>query len=150
MANDIDNAISRLQAIAIQCTVPNAGPGTTSLRAAPNYPLEDAAALPIAIAHLSLGTVSPDNATTARILPTVQVDFHFSRVSMKNAYTQIDAVAQDFSQRLCGDPSLNGTISTIVFPVEFSVTPAQWDKVTTQMLSFVIQIKILHNPTAST
>lgn len=150
MANDIDNAILRLQAIALQCTIPNSGPSSTALKAAPNYPIEDATALPIAIAHLSNGTASPDNASTARILPTVNVDFHFSRISLKNAYTQIDAVAQDFSQRLCGDPTLSGIISTIVFPVTFNVMPAQWDKITTQMLSFTIPMKLLKTPTAST
>ena len=148
--SDIDDAISRLQAIALQCSIPSAGPASTSLKAAPAYPIEDATALPMAIACLTSGTASPDNASTARILPTVRVDFHFSRVSLKNAYTQADAVAQEYSQRLCGDPTLNGTVSTIVFPVNFTVSPAQWDKITTQMLSFTIPLKLLKTPTAST
>ncbi len=149
MSNTVDDAISRLQAIALQCTIPN-GTSTTTLKSAPAYPMEDATALPLAIAHLASGTASPDNASTARILPTVNVDFHFSRISLKNAYAQVDAVAQDYSQRLCGDPTLNGVVSTIVFPVNFTVSPAQWDKITTQMLSFTIQLKLLKTPTAST
>ena len=148
--SDIDDAISRLQAIALQCSIPSAGPSSTALKAAPAYPIEDATALPMAIACLTSGTASPDNASTARILPTVRVDFHFSRVSLKNAYAQADAVAQEFSQRLCGDPTLNGTVSTIIFPVNFTVSPAQWDKITTQMLSFTIPLKLLKTPTAST
>lgn len=143
MTNNIDNAIARLQAIALQCT-------STTIKAAPNYPAEDAMVLPLSIAYLASGSVSADNATDTRILPTINVDFHFSRLSMKNAYTQIDAIAQEFSQRLGGDPTLNGTVSTIVFPVTFSTGPTQWDKVITQMLRFVVPVKILQTPTAST
>lgn len=150
MANSIDNAIARLQDIAIQCTIPNAGPSSTTLKAAPDYPIEDASALPISIAHLDSGDTNVDNASTARILPMIAVDFHFSRISMKNAYTQIDAVAQEFSQRLAGDPTLNGTISTIIFPVHWRVVPSQWDKITTQALIFNILVKLLANPTVST
>ena len=143
MPNNIDNAISRLQALALQCT-------SATIKAAPNYPIEDASVLPLAIAHLSTGEVNADNSNTARIKPTINVDFHFSRISLKNAYTQIDAIAQEFSARLCGDPTLNGTVSTIIFPISFSVSPTQWDKIITQMLTFTIPVKVLTNPQAST
>lgn len=151
MANDIDNAVSRLQAIALQCNIPNASVSGTTLKLAPDYPVEDAMALPMSIAHLANGTFHPDNASTARILPIVYVDFHFSRQSIKLAYTQADAVAQEYAQRLCGDPTLNDTVSTIVFDeASFTVTPTMWDKIPTQMLRFTVPLKLLKTPTPST
>jgi len=142
MANDIDNAIARLQSLALQCS-------SVTIKAAPTYPVEDAGVLPLAIAHLSSGNVNPSDATMARIFPTINVDFHFSRVSLRQAYAQIDAIVQEYSKRLCGDPTLNGNVASIVFPVQFNITPAKWDSVFTQMLSFTIPLKILDAPTAS-
>jgi len=135
----IDNAIARLQDIALSCT-------DTVVKSAPDYPIEDATSLPLVITHIISGTGTADNATTAHLDFTVNVDFHFSRVNIKDAYTRIDKIIPEYLQRLCGDPTLNGTIDTIVFPVSFAVSPAQWDTVTTQMVSFTVPIKTLENP----
>ena len=66
---------------------------------------------------------------------------------MKVAYSQLDVIIPDFSKRLAGDPTLGGTVDTIVFPVSFEVGPAQLDAIVTQMASFSIPIKIKTTPT---
>ena len=135
----IDNAISRLQAIALSCT-------STTIKAAPDKPPEDASILPLAVAHITTGSGTADNATDARLLLNVGVDIHFSHVSLKSAYTQINAIIPEYLERLCGDPTLVGNVDTIVFPVTFTVAPAEWDKITTQMVSFIVPLKFKESP----
>jgi len=136
----IDDAITRLQYHALAIT------GTT-VRGAPPYPVEDATVLPLAIAYISDGTGSIDDSTTARLLLTVKVDFHVNRISMKSAYTELNAIIPEYLKRLAGDPTLNGKVDTIVFPVMFQVMPAQWDRIITQMASFSIPLKFRETPT---
>jgi C4-dicarboxylate transporter len=136
----IDNAVQRLQTIALAIT-------SETVRGAPSYPVEDASVLPLAIAHIASGSGQADEATTARLLLTVNVDFHVSRVSMKSAYTQLNNIIPEFLQRLAGDPTLSGNVDSIVFPVTFNVSAAQWDRVVTQMASFAVPLKFRETPT---
>ncbi len=137
----IDDAVARLQYHALAIT-------SETVRGAPSYPVEDASVLPLAIAYISSGTGSVDDSTTARLLLTVNVDIHVNRVvSMKSAYGQLNNIIPEYLQRLAGDPTLNGKVDTIIFPVSFTVTPAQWDRAVTQMVSFSIPLKFRENPT---
>ena len=136
----IDDAIARLQYHALAIT-------STTVRGAPAYPVEDATVLPLAIAYISDGTGSADDSTTARLLLTVKVDFHVNRMSMKSAYTELNNIIPEYLRRLAGDPTLNGKVDTIVFPVSFQVMPAQWDRVVTQMASFSVPLKFRETPT---
>lgn len=135
----IDDAIARLQDIALACTA-------VKVRGAPDYPVEDAGVLPLAIAYPADGSCSAEDATTARMLLTLRVDIHVSRISIKAAYQQINAIIPEYLRRLAGDPTLSGAVDTIVFPVTFSVAPAEWDKVVTQMVSFTIPVKVRETP----
>jgi hypothetical protein len=136
----IDDAVARLQYHALAIT-------STTVRGAPSYPVEDATVLPLAIAYISEGTGSADDSTTARLLLTVKVDFHVSRMSMKSAYTELNNIIPEYLRRLAGDPTLNGKVDTIIFPVTFAVMPAQWDRVVTQMASFSVPLKFRDTPT---
>jgi hypothetical protein len=136
----IDDAIGRLQYHALAIT-------SETVRGAPSYPTEDASVLPLAIAYIANGTGSADDASTARLLLTVNVDFHVNRMSMKSAYTQLNNIIPEYLRRLAGDPTLNAKVDTIVFPVSFTVMPAQWDKVVTQMASFQVPLKFRETPT---
>jgi hypothetical protein len=136
----IDDAIGRLQYHALAIT-------SETVRGAPSYPTEDASVLPLAIAYIANGTGSADDASTARLLLTVNVDFHVNRMSMKSAYTQLNNIIPEYLRRLAGDPTLNAKVDTIVFPVSFTVVPAQWDKVVTQMASFQVPLKFRETPT---
>ena len=136
----IDDAVARLQyhALAISSEI---------VRGAPSYPTEDASVMPLAIAYSANGTGSIDDSTTARLLLTVNVDFHVNRTSMKSAYTQLNNIIPEYLRRLAADPTLNAKVDTIVFPVSFTVMPAQWDRITTQMASFQVPLKFRETPT---
>jgi hypothetical protein len=139
----IDLAIARLQDIALSCT-------DVAITHAPDYPIEDATTLPLAIAHIVGGQGTADNASTARLDLTISVDIHLPRVNIKDTYQKIDALIPEYLRRLCGDPTLNGTVDTIVFPVPVLVSPAQWDTLTTQMVSFTVPIKAIETPITTT
>ena len=140
MASLIDDAVARLQYHALAIT-------SATVRGAPSYPTEDASVMPLAIAYISDGSGSVDDSTSARLLLTLKVDFHVSRFSMKSAYTELNNIIPEYLRRLAADPTLNGKVDTIVFPVTFQVMPAQWDKITTQMATFSVPCKFRETPT---
>ena len=138
----VDSAIARLQDIVQSCT-------DTTVTSAPDYPIEDATSLPLAITHITDGTGNADNATTAQLNLNLSVDVHFARVNIKDAYTRINKIIPEFLCRLAGDPTLNGTVDTIIFPVAVSVAPAQWNTIVTQMVTFTVPVKLLETPIAT-
>jgi hypothetical protein len=135
----IDDAIVKLQTHALALS-------TVTVRAAPSYPTEDSSVLPLAIAHIIEGSGQADESSTARLLLTVGVDFHFTRTALKKSYTDIDLVIPEFLKRLAGDPTLGSTVDTIVFPVTFTVTPADWGSVMTQAVFFRVPLKFREDP----
>jgi hypothetical protein len=135
----VDDAIAKLQDHILACT-------TVTVKQAPDYPVDNASMLPLAIAHLVEGSGQADTADQVRLLLTANVDVHFARNSLKDAYQKIDKIAVEYLQRLAGDPTLGGTVDTIVFPVTFTVIPTQWDTIATQQISFVVQFKELTTP----
>jgi len=140
----IDTAIARLQALALTSGTTD---GTVTVNFAPNYPVEDSSVLPMAITHIISGTASLDNATTLRFQPTVAVDFLFSRLNLKQAYTEINTVAVNFAKLLGGDPTLNSSVDTINFPVQMTTSPVEFNKVILELLRFEIPLKTLETPT---
>jgi hypothetical protein len=136
-----DTAIDRIQAIAMACS---------GIKAAPTKPVDDAGVLPMAITHITAGSFTEVNATDGKLMVNISADFHFDRQILRLTYTAIDALIPEFLQRLGGDPTLAGSVSTIVFPVVFQVSPAQWDSITTQMVTFTIPLKFdLLTPTVT-
>jgi hypothetical protein len=100
----------------------------------------------LVITHITGGQGNADNASTAHLDLTLSVDIHFARLNIKDTYQRIDKIIPEYLCRLCGDPTLAGTIDTIVFPVPVLVSPAQWDSIVTQMVSFTVPIKTLEAP----
>jgi hypothetical protein len=45
-------------------------------------------------------------------------------------------------RRLAGDPSLNGEVSTVVFPVNVEVSPMKWNNQDTLMAAFTVPVKV--------
>jgi hypothetical protein len=136
----IDDAILQLQTHALELTSEN-------IKSAPSYPVETAASMPLVITYISEGTAEAVEATTVKMLYTINVDFHVNRTSMKSAYTQINNIIPEYIQRLAGDPTLGDTVDTINFPISFTVGPAQWDTMVTQMASLSIPVKFRESPT---
>lgn len=145
----IDNAIARVQDIVQACT-------TVTFKSAPDYPVENIEPFPCSICYIEGGTFHLTNKTVHHNFPTLALELHFSRVNLKQAYQQINAIAIEFPRRLAGDPTLNSTITTIVStpdsPVAYEVRPFFWTpqgvqpQVVTMMLKFTIPIKTLQAP----
>jgi hypothetical protein len=140
----VDSAISRLAALALACSSSD-----VTIKFAPEKPVDDATTLPLVISHIISGQGVASNSTTLQFEPVIAVDFHFSRISLRQAYTEINAVVPAYMNRLAGDPTLSGSVDTIQFPVTYEVTPADWDKVTTQMLRFSVSVKTLETPVST-
>ncbi len=149
--SSIDDAIARIQAIALEMT-------TVQIKSAPDYPIETLDPLPMATSYLGGGDFQLTNATIHHNFPVITVEFHFSRLNLKQASQQVNAVAVEFPQRLAGDPTLNDTVVTIVGGADrripYTVRPFTWREqsatqspLITQMLSFAVPVKLLKDPT---
>jgi hypothetical protein len=149
-AVSIDSAIARLQDISQALT-------SVVIKSAPDYPIENEEPLPMSVAYLASGSFEAVNKDALKFLPKVNVEFHFSRVNLKQAYQQIYAVALEYSKRLQGDPTLAAAVHTIYGngddTVPFTVRPFVWRERTatsaafaTQMLMFEITLKTLESP----
>jgi hypothetical protein len=128
----IDTTILRIQVLADACVGVNNTPA---------YPTDDASVLPLAITHITGGNITQVNATDTKLIINISTDVHFDRNILRLTYQKIDAFIPDFIQRLGGDPTLASSASTIIYPVQFTVGPAEWDSIITQMVTFTIPIK---------
>lgn len=130
----IDNAILKLQAHAL--AIPD-------INAAPAHIVEDSMVMPMSLAYIASGEGSVDGRGTCRLILTVNVDIHFSRLSLTMAYQQMQSLIPTYLQRLAGDPTLGGTVDTIIFPVTCMVMPYEWSQSVTEMVRFSVPLKFL-------
>ena len=139
----IDTAIARLQDLVQGCT-------TVTIKSAPDYPIENADPFPMSIAYISGVSAYAMNATTTPIFPVITLEIHFSRVNLRDTYIKLNAIALELPKRIAGDPTLNGTVDTVIMtrdePLEGTITPFDWGGVKSEMLKFQIRVKMLETP----
>jgi hypothetical protein len=135
----IDDAIAYIQDIVLSST-------DLQIKNAPDYPTDSALQMPQVITHLSSGSGSQDNATSTRLLLNINTDVYLNATVIKLTYQSIDKFAFEFLRRLGGKPNLNGNVDSIVWPVEFDVSPSEYNKIPAVLLSFTIPVKILTTP----
>lgn len=142
MASEVANAIARIQDIVGALT-------TVTFKSYPDFPIENADPFPMAITYESAGDFFCVG-KTVYIFPVIRTEMHFSRVNLKNAYTNIYNVSIEFAERLAGDPTLNATVETIIMTdaqrVSFLSRPFDWGSVKSEALIFEIPIKLLKAP----
>jgi hypothetical protein len=143
MSNAIDSATARIQDIVLAMT------GIT-IKSAPDYPIENADPFPFVASYAGDGTATAVNATLLENFPALFVEFHLSRVNIKQMQQQINAVVYEFPARLAGDPTLAGYVDTINFPISYTVAPFNWGKVQSQRVLFTLPVKVKENPVATT
>lgn len=160
MPNAIDNAITRMQNIAqALSTLTDVSGGSVTIKSALDYPVENVEPFPCAICYVGGGQFMLTNASIHHNFPSLNVEFHFSRVNLRQAYLQIGQTVLEFPKRLAGDPTLDGSIDTILAgrdtPVTYTVRPYQWTPqgvtpiIMSQMLLFTIPIKTLQAPVST-
>jgi hypothetical protein len=139
MANAIDNAVVRVQDIVLQMS-------SITIKSAPDYPIENADPCPFVATYAGSGEFYAGNGTMLKNFPVLNVEFHFSRVNIKQMQQQINAVAYEFPRRIAGDPTLNGTVETVVMTEErripYTVAPFEWANTATQRLLFQLPLKL--------
>jgi len=140
MRSVIDQAINAIQNMALEIQ-------PIDIKAAPDYPVDSALILPLAITHITGGTGQADDSTQARLLLDVNCDIHLQRENIAMTYQQINQIIPDFLKRLAGNPTLDGTVQTINFPVSVTVQPVDFNGIPTHMVSFAIPLKFLETPT---
>lgn len=139
----IDNAIARLQDLVQACT-------TVTIKSADDYPKEVADAFPYSIGYLGSGAFQFTNSSTIHMFPSIILEIHFNRSNLKFAYQCINAIGLELPRRLAADPTLNGTVSTIVATesnrVQWEVGPFEYNNIKSQVLKYDIPVKTLQTP----
>ena len=130
----IDDTITRLQQIALLTA-------SGRITAAPQAPIESASRLPMAVAYISGGNASATHSGDATLFLNITVEIHVNEQTLKSAFADLNAIIPDYLQRLCGDPTLNSNVTTIIYPVTFDVAPSQWATVKTAAAIFTIPCK---------
>ena len=142
----IDDAVVKIQTHALLVTYDDADSKT--IRSAPNYPVESASVLPLAVTYVGEGECQRDNSTDVRLLYTMVTEIHVDPTHLRSAFSQLNNIIVDFEKRLAGDPTLDGTVDTITFPIlHEEPSGALWNDNTTMMVRFKIPIKIKTTPT---
>lgn len=131
-------AVARVQAIAKQCT---------GMKSTPAQPTETVEVLPITISWPEDGTLTPNDATFTTGLHTIRCEMHVNRAMLRLAVQTLTGWAEQFPKLLAGDPTLDGAVDTIVFPVTYTVQSIQWDDTPTLALVWRVPVKILAAPT---
>jgi hypothetical protein len=143
MASEIDNAVARLADLALGMT-------TITLKSAPDYMVENVEPCPFAAIYASGVRTYATNSTVLHNFVTIAVEFHVSRVNIKLMQQQANAIMYEFPRRLAGDPTLNGTVETILFsadnPIEATSGPFEWGQVTTHRILFPVPVKFRPAP----
>jgi len=133
----VATALTRLRALASGCT-------SVTIKSVPVTPKENIDPLPMAVVRIESLTGHVEN-MALYCLVTAVVEFHFSRVNIKQSYEQSDAIFVEFMQRLGGDPTLGGAVSTIQVsresPVQANAGVTEWQDVTTRTIQFLVTFK---------
>lgn len=142
----ISGAIARLQAL----TQAAALSANFKIREAPDTPIQSAAQLPLSIAYISGANGGAEDATWNLVRYTLTVEIHFNAASLRNVYTQLNAIIPALMRYLSGDPTLSGEVESIIYPVNVTVAPSNFDGVPTIGAVVEMQVKVLagHLPEA--
>lgn len=135
-------AVGRIQELVAQLT---------NIRAAPAWPLENLDALPMAMSWPTGGEVGAGDDTYCKGIHRIRTEIYQSRVTLPQAVSTLAAYAESFPKILSGDPTLDGEVDTIVFPVSYTMQPIQFGSGTTVLaLVFETTVKIMGVSSTST
>lgn len=133
----LTTAISRLQFHALACT---------GVKAAPDNPPDNISVFPFAFAYPERGDLMAEAADQARDIHTVIVEFHVNRTLLNAAVNTAKGYIEEYAHKLVNDPTLNGTVSTILFGERQHITyefgRLEWNTVQTIGVRFHVPIKV--------
>ena len=107
------------------------------IKSAPDYPGNGI--LPIAIAHLATGDITPGNPAGRRTeLHNIAVEVHVSDDGdLTGAYTTLETLHALIVPALCLDVTFAGTLATYS-NITYSTQPSEWYGVKTRMRLYVL------------
>lgn len=133
-------AIQRIQTLAISSS-------DIAIKYAPDAPVPNAMVSPFTIAYVDDGEFTEANATDARFIGNVNLDAYFNPENLPQAFKNMDLFTYEFVRRLGGDPTLNGTVQTIVFPIIIGKpSNVTWGGSPFLRKAFTIKIHTLETP----
>lgn len=100
--------------------------GLAGIKEAPDEPPESMAQFPFVVTYPASGQVFPETAGARQDVATVFTEIHLSRQLLPRAVADALGYHESFPSALIANPTLNGQVSTIVFPVRWSFGFLAW------------------------
>lgn len=94
--------------------------------AAPDAPPEAINQFPFSVCYAADGQVGSNDATFKTGLHTLICEIHFTRQSLPSAITQATPYIESMTNALLKDPTLAGTVSTIVGDITYTFGYLDW------------------------
>lgn len=95
-------------------------------RGAPVAPPEAISQFPFSTCYAAEGSISSNDASFKTGLHTFLCEIHFSRQSLPAAITAATPYIETMAARLLADPTLGGTVSTIVGSITYTFGYLDW------------------------
>jgi hypothetical protein len=112
------------------------------IRNAPDYPPDALNAFPFAVCYVSSGTWQFGPADDRKGLHTITLQVHWARKDLARDVAKAMVLAETIPDALLRNPTLAGTVDTIVQPIAYTFGPLAWGGVDTIGFDFKIPVKI--------
>lgn len=116
------------------------------IKHAPANPPETSGEYPFATVLPSNGTFKGETNNIYKGLHELVVTVYFDRNNLPQAYSQIPGMIESLADKLRLDPTLNGTVQTIIStegsPVRYNVRFVEYGDIPTLALEFFMTVKV--------
>lgn len=119
---ELTDAISRIQTLMANVTGIS---GNVDIHSSTDAPTDAQIALPFIITYPLTGELTRMS-DFGQELHTVSTEAHFSRNFLEKAIEEAIDVIPKMRNELYSDPTLNGQVSTIVFPIKYTFGRLDW------------------------
>ena len=114
----------------------------SAIREAPDEPPDTINVYPFAVCFASSGAWTPQSAAWKKGLHTITLQVHWARKDLARDVTKAMALVETIPNLLCNNPTLAGTVDTIVYPLTYTFGALSWGGVDTIGFDFKIPVKI--------
>lgn len=118
----------------------------SGIKSAPEQPPESSSAFPFGIVYPDSGQIEAEYSFTSKAIHNLAIEVHFNRSNLPQAVKEMVPVITLIKQALIEDPTLAGTVDTIVATsenrIEYTVINADYAGVQTLVLRFVVTVKV--------
>lgn len=132
MTKGIDEATTQLQTYA----------KSAGCKSAPAEPTEQMGIFPFAVSYPARGTFQADDASSGRDLHTIFTEVHVNRNLIVQAVDYAKTILEAFAQLIKQNPTLNGTVDTVVYPFIYTFGRLEWGSIQTIGFRFEITVKV--------